>query len=123
MPRRMRMSPLSIDARRRLEDRLAALQTSTAEMPQDEGEPREVAVASERILLVDDEVNARSALRSLLGDDGYQVREAKDGEEGLRQLADFAPAVVLCDVRMPGMDGLQLLKKAKEQGSDAIFLM
>ena len=80
-------------------------------------------MASERILLVDNEVNARSALRSLLGDEGYQVREAKDGDEGLRQLADFAPAVVLCDVRMPGMDGLQLLKKAKEQGSDAIFLM
>ena len=80
-------------------------------------------MASERILLVDDEENARSALRSLLGDEGYQVREARDGEEGLRQLADFAPAVVLCDVRMPGMDGLQLLKKAKEQGSDAIFLM
>ena len=46
------MSPLSIDARRRLEERLAALRTSTAEMPQDEGEPREVAetmAALERI--------------------------------------------------------------------------
>ena len=80
-------------------------------------------MASERILLVDDEENARSALRTLLGDEGYQIREAKDGEEALAQIAEFAPAVVLSDVRMPRMDGLVFLKKAKEQGSDAIFLM
>jgi DNA-binding NtrC family response regulator len=80
-------------------------------------------MASERILLVDDEENALSALRTLLGDEGYEVREARDGEEALAQLADFAPAVVLCDVRMPRLDGLAFLKKAKEQGSDAIFLM
>jgi len=80
-------------------------------------------MASKRILLVDDEVNARSALKTLLGDAGYEVREAKDGEEALAQLADFAPAVVLCDVRMPRMDGLAFLNKAKEQDSDATFLM
>ena len=80
-------------------------------------------MASKRILLIDDEVNARSALKTLLGDEGYEIREAKDGEEALAQLPDFAPAVVLCDVRMPRMDGLAFLKKAKEQGSDAVFLM
>ena len=80
-------------------------------------------MASKRVLLVDDEVNARSALKTLLGDEGYEVREAKDGEEALAQIADFAPAVVLCDVRMPRMDGLAFLKKARKQGSDAIFLM
>jgi two-component system NtrC family response regulator/two-component system response regulator HydG len=80
-------------------------------------------MASDRILLVDDEENARSALRTLLGEEGYQIREAKDGEEAMALLAEFAPAVVLADVRMPRMDGLTFLKKAKEQGSDAIFLM
>jgi two-component system, NtrC family, response regulator len=80
-------------------------------------------MASERILLVDDEANARGALRTLLGDEGYEIREAKDGEEALAQLADFAPAVVLSDVRMPRMDGLTFLKKARAQGADAIFLM
>ncbi|HUJ26605.1 MAG TPA: response regulator, partial [Myxococcales bacterium] len=80
-------------------------------------------MASDRILLVDDEENARSALRTLLSEEGYQIREAKDGEEALAQLAEFAPAVVLADVRMPKMDGITFLKKAKEQGSDAIFLM
>jgi two-component system NtrC family response regulator len=80
-------------------------------------------MASERILLVDDEQNARSALHSLLGEEGYEIREAKDGVEALTLLADFAPAIVLCDIQMPRMDGLTLLEKAKEQGSDAIFLM
>ena len=80
-------------------------------------------MSPERILLVDDEENARSALRTLLADEGYEVREARDGEEALAQLADFAPAVVFSDVRMPRMDGLEFLAKAKAQGSDAIFLM
>lgn len=80
-------------------------------------------MTSERILVVEDNESARAALRILLGDEGYQIREAKDGEEALAQLAGFAPALVLSDVRMPGIDGLTLLRKAKEQGSDAIFLM
>ncbi len=80
-------------------------------------------MGAERILVVDDEQNARSALQSLLTEEGYQVGEAKDGEEALARLNDFAPAVVLADVRMPRMDGLALLRKVKEQGSDAIFLM
>jgi two-component system, NtrC family, response regulator len=80
-------------------------------------------MAAERILLVDDEQNARSALRTLLSEEGYEIREATDGEDALTLLGDFVPAIVLADVRMPRMDGLTLLKKAKEQGSDAIFLM
>jgi two-component system, NtrC family, response regulator len=78
---------------------------------------------AERVLLVDDEANARSALRDLLTEEGYEVREARDGEEALPMLAEFAPAVVLSDVRMPRMDGVALLRKAKEQGTDATFLM
>jgi two-component system, NtrC family, response regulator len=80
-------------------------------------------MAAERILLVDDEQNARSALSTLLAEEGYEVCEAKEGEEALAFLAEFAPAVVLADVRMPRMDGLTLLRKAKEQGSEATFLM
>jgi len=80
-------------------------------------------MGAERILLVDDEENARSALNSLLTDEGYEVREAKDGEEALRLLDEFAPGVVLADVRMPRMDGLTLLRKAKERGSSAVFLI
>ncbi len=59
-----------------------------------------------RILLVDDEQNARTALKTLLAEEGYTVAEAGDGEEGLAVMGSFAPDVVLADVRMPKMDGL-----------------
>jgi len=80
-------------------------------------------MANERILVVDDEGNARTALRTLLTDEGYEVFEAKDGQEGLDKLIELAPAAVLTDVRMPRMDGVTLLAKAKEVGSDAVFVM
>jgi len=62
-----------------------------------------------RILIVDDELPARERLRSLLSEiDGAEVvGEATTGEEALRQTAEQAPDVVLLDVRMPGMDGLE----------------
>jgi DNA-binding NtrC family response regulator len=80
-------------------------------------------MAPERILVVDDEANARRALVTLLGEEGYEVREASDGAEALAALEDFSPALVLTDVRMPRMDGLTLLRRAKEAGSDAAFVM
>src|SRR6202162_3890753 len=80
-------------------------------------------MAKERILVVDDEHNARSALRLILGEEGYEIAEASDGEAALATLEEVAPAVVLADVRMPKMDALTLLRTAKERGSDAIFIM
>ncbi|MFZ5469116.1 MAG: sigma-54-dependent transcriptional regulator [Myxococcota bacterium] len=76
-----------------------------------------------RILIVDDEQNARDALRTILTEEGYEVAEAANGEEGLAQLSAFGPQAVLADVRMPKMDGLTLLKRAKEEGHDAAFVM
>jgi len=77
----------------------------------------------ERILVVDDEGNARQALRDILTEEGYELVEAADGEDALQLMQSFAPAAVLADVRMPRMDGITLLKKAREQGSDAVFVM
>ena len=77
----------------------------------------------ERILVVDDEQNARGALRTILGEEGYEIREAQDGEEALALLAGFAPDLILSDLRMPKMDGLTLLRTAREQGCDAVFVM
>ena len=68
----------------------------------------------ERILVADDEQNARVALRTILTEEGYEVSEAADGEEALALLPGFAPAAVLADVRMPRMDGITLLKRARE---------
>ncbi len=80
-------------------------------------------MSAQRILVVDDEENARKAIVTILGEEGYEVAEAANGADALAQLADFSPAVVLTDVRMPQMDGLTLLRKAREQGSDATFVM
>ena len=77
----------------------------------------------QRILVVDDEPNARAALRTILAEEGYELAEATDGAEALAVLPAFAPDLVLCDVRMPRMDGLTLLARAREQGSDAVFVM
>jgi two-component system response regulator HydG len=68
-----------------------------------------------RILVVDDEVNARSALTELLRDDGYTVEAAADGFKALGKIADFSPDLVLTDLKMPGMDGIQLLGRLHEQ--------
>jgi len=80
-------------------------------------------MANERILIVDDEPNARSALRTILGEEGYAISEAADGEEALVMIREVAPALVLADVRMPRMDGLTLLERARKEGTDAVFLM
>jgi two-component system NtrC family response regulator/two-component system response regulator HydG len=81
------------------------------------------AMRHERILIVDDERNARQALHTILTEEGFEVAEASDGEEALGQLESFAPDVVLSDVRMPRMDGITLLKKAQEQGCSATFVI
>ncbi len=67
-----------------------------------------------RILVVDDEVNARTALAELLRDEGYSVESAADAFKAMGKMADFAPDLVLTDLKMPGMDGLQLLDKLRE---------
>ena len=64
-----------------------------------------------RLLVVDDESNARLALSEILTEEGYHVRTAADGFHGLSKVADFAPHIVLTDLKMPGMSGIELLEK------------
>ncbi|HVK78071.1 MAG TPA: sigma-54 dependent transcriptional regulator [Kofleriaceae bacterium] len=64
-----------------------------------------------RILVVDDEVNARTALAELLRDEGFEVETAADAFKALGKYDSFAPQVVLTDLKMPGMDGIELVKK------------
>jgi DNA-binding NtrC family response regulator len=71
-----------------------------------------------RILIVDDEVNARTALCELLRDEGYAVESAADGFKALGKAAEFAPDLILTDLKMPGMDGIQLLGRIHEQDPD-----
>ncbi len=76
-----------------------------------------------RILIVDDEQNARLALRTLLSEEGFEVAEAADGEAALALMSAFDPHAVLCDVRMPKMDGLTLLTRSRAEGFPAVFVM
>ncbi len=71
-----------------------------------------------RILVVDDEVNARAALVELLRDEGYVLEAAADAFKALGKVADFAPDLVLTDLKMPGMDGLALLARLRENDPD-----
>jgi two-component system, NtrC family, response regulator len=80
-------------------------------------------VGRELILIVDDDRNARTALRELLTEEGYDAAEACDGEEALSQIQRLAPDIVLSDLRMPHMDGLTLLRRAKDLGCDAGFVL
>jgi len=66
-----------------------------------------------RILVVDDEVNARTALAELLRDEGYEVEMAADAFKALGKFEAFSPHVVVTDLKMPGMDGVELVKKLR----------
>ena len=68
-----------------------------------------------RLLLVDDEQDFTSALKRRLSRRGLDVAVADSGEAGLERLAEFSADVVVLDVRMPGMDGLSVLARIKEQ--------
>lgn len=76
-----------------------------------------------KILIIDDERAIRNTLREILEYEKYEVDEAKDGEEGLDLLKKNEYDVVLCDIKMPKMDGLEVLEKAKELGKEGQFIM
>ena len=75
------------------------------------------------VLIVDDEKAIRQALKDILEDESYQVSEAPDGEAALALLKDQTYDVVLCDIKMPKMDGMELLTKAVDMGLDVPFIM
>jgi DNA-binding NtrC family response regulator len=76
-----------------------------------------------RILIVDDEANARSALVELLREEGYTVEGAADGFKALGKLPELAPDLVLTDLKMPGMDGIELLRKIHEHDREVIVVV
>src|ERR1700736_5273623 len=71
---------------------------------------------NKRILIVDDETNVRLNFRTTLETEGYEIFEAHSGEEAVQSFAEHTFALAILDVRMPGMDGLELLAKMRESG-------
>jgi DNA-binding NtrC family response regulator len=76
-----------------------------------------------RILVVDDEVNARTALAELLRDEGFEVEMAADAFKALGKYEMFAPHVVVTDLKMPGMDGIELVKKVRAADDPAAVVV
>ncbi len=72
----------------------------------------------EKIMIVDDDQNIIYAFEQLYEESGYQVLSAKSGEEALALVSKEQPALLFLDVKMPGMDGLQVLEKLHQDGMD-----
>jgi DNA-binding NtrC family response regulator len=76
-----------------------------------------------RILIIDDENSIRRTLRDILENEGYAIDDAPDGLEGLKLVKNNHYDVVLCDIKMPKMDGLEVLDKILETNSDVPVVM
>jgi len=76
-----------------------------------------------RILIVDDEESFRNVLTVILKKEGYEVEGAANGEEGLKKMSDSAFDHILCDIRMPQMDGLEFLQESKKGGGESPIIM
>ena len=75
------------------------------------------------ILIIDDEKAIRKTLTEILSYEGYKIEEAGDGEEGLRRFREKTFDVVLCDIKMPKIDGIEFLDKVRELNPDVPVIM
>lgn len=76
-----------------------------------------------RILVIDDEPQIRRLMRATLVGAGYEIDDAKSGEEGLEKMSKFRPDLVLLDINMPGMGGLETCKLIRADKNVAIIML
>lgn len=76
-----------------------------------------------KILIVEDDFGSREYLLNLVQLEGYEVRAAVNGEEGLAAYKEFDPDIIISDIQMPVMDGLQMLNILRQDKSDTIFII
>ena len=86
-------------------------------------EVQEQPLPGERVLIVEDDPATRSGLAELVQAWGFQTDEAPDGEEAMRKVTTFRPAIVVSDLVMPRMGGLDLLRALHDQLSDITFIL
>jgi two-component system response regulator AtoC len=80
-------------------------------------------VSERRVLVIDDEAGLRHTLLLILRDEGYRVTVAEDGESGLRTALAEQPDLILCDIRMPRVGGLDFLQRYLEGGGTGLVIM
>ena len=80
-------------------------------------------MAKSKVLVVDDEVEVRKLFRDFLAHRGYRVFVAEEGAEALRIVREEAPELVLLDIRMPEMDGLEALARIKAMRPETTVVM
>ena len=76
-----------------------------------------------KILIIDDERSIRNSLKEILADEGYDVDVAENGAQGCEMADKEKYSVIFCDIKMPGMDGMEVLDKFAEMGIDAAVVM
>ncbi len=76
-----------------------------------------------KILVVDDEANIRELYRVELAEEGYEVELAENGLEALRKLDSFGPDLVTLDVKMPGIDGIEVLRRIRQVNASLPVLL
>ena len=76
-----------------------------------------------KILVVNDQFGVRSLLVSIFQDDGHEVKMAANGEAALSLLSSFEPDLIMLDMKIPGMDGIETLEKIRVSGCRAAVIM
>lgn len=76
-----------------------------------------------RVLVADDDPHTRDILNRFLSERGFEVATANDGELALSEIDQFAPDVILLDIRMPNMDGVECLQRIVADGTDCGVIM
>src|SRR5450755_4083232 len=76
-----------------------------------------------KVLIVEDEENERTGLAELVSAWGYRVESAVDGADGFEKVSQWSPSIVVTDMKMPRMGGLELLERASAEGNTAAFIV
>jgi two-component system response regulator HydG len=95
---------------------------NSARETNDVNEPK-TSTVRHRVVVVDDEAASRNALATLLRAEGFEVTLAEDGQAGLARVQEVAPDVLVTDLHMPGIDGIELLRRARESQQDLIVVL
>lgn len=83
-----------------------------------------MAAKKPMVLVIDDQPGIRRLLVEVLHEEGYAVAEAANGYDGLHKAREYNPALILMDMKMPGMDGIETLKELRRLGiGDKVIMM